>query len=126
MEYERVCIVHEWLDLKPSLVMRGQVWRLLTYSFCHDRMGVFHILFNMLFLFWFGMTLQFAGCGLLLTGWHADIGVLFLIVFTVVANAIFHRYWIVADPVRRNITRIMLLNGIAILGGLLLLLQNVR
>src|SRR5687768_7054846 len=50
---ERVCIVHEWFDLKPSLVLRGQVWRLLTYSFCHDRMGVFHILFNMLFLYMF-------------------------------------------------------------------------
>jgi len=36
--------------------------------------------------FWFGMTLQFTGCALLLTGWHADIGVLVLIVFTVVAN----------------------------------------
>ncbi len=55
---ERVCIIHEWFDLKPSLVLRGQVWRLLTYSFCHDRMGVFHILFNMLFLYWFGMTLE--------------------------------------------------------------------
>jgi membrane associated rhomboid family serine protease len=58
MEEQRVCIVHEWLDLKPSLVMRGQIWRLLSYSFCHDRMGVFHILFNMLFLYRFGMTLE--------------------------------------------------------------------
>ena len=55
---ERICVIHEWFDLKPSLVLRGQVWRLLTYSFCHDRMGVFHILFNMLFLYWFGMTLE--------------------------------------------------------------------
>jgi uncharacterized membrane protein YphA (DoxX/SURF4 family) len=76
--------------------------------------------------FWFGMALQFAGCALLLAGWHADVGVLFLIVFTVVANALFHRFWTVADPARRNTLRLMLLNGIAILGGLLLLLQNVR
>ena len=54
----KICVVHEWLELKPSLVMRGQVWRLLTYSFCHDRMGVWHILFNMLALYWFGMTLE--------------------------------------------------------------------
>ena len=58
MEEERVCIVHEWLDLKPSLVMRGQVWRLLSYSFCHDRSGLLHILFNMLALYWFGVTLE--------------------------------------------------------------------
>ena len=76
--------------------------------------------------FWFGIALQFTGCALLLTGWHADIGVLCLIVFTVVANAIFHRFWTVTDPARRNSLRLLLLNGVAILGGLLLLLQNVR
>ena len=76
--------------------------------------------------FWFGIALQFTGCALLLAGWHADIGVLFLIVFTVLANALFHRFWTVSDPARRNTLRLMLLNGIAILGGLLLLLQNVR
>ncbi len=76
--------------------------------------------------FWFGITLQFTGCVLLLAGWHADIGVIFLIVFTAVANALFHRFWTATDPVRRNTLRLMLLNGIAILGGLLLLLQNVR
>ena len=75
--------------------------------------------------FWFGMTLQFTGCALVVAGWHADIGVLCLIVFTVVANALFHRFWTVTDPVRRNTLRLLLLNGIAILGGLLLLLQNV-
>ncbi len=75
--------------------------------------------------FWVGIALQFTGCALLLTGWHADVGVVFLIVFTVAANAIFHRYWIVADPARRTVTRILLLDGVAILGGLLLLLANV-
>jgi uncharacterized membrane protein YphA (DoxX/SURF4 family) len=76
--------------------------------------------------FWFGMAVQFTGCALLLTGWHADVGVLLLIVFTVVANALFHRFWNSTDPARRNTLRLLLLNGIAILGGLLLLLQNVR
>lgn len=76
--------------------------------------------------FWFGLALQFTGCALVLAGWHADVGVVCLIVFTVLANAIFHRYWTATDPVRRNTLRLMLLNGIAILGGLLLLLQNLR
>ena len=76
--------------------------------------------------FWIGMALQFTGVALLATGWHADIGALCLIVFTVVANAIFHRFWTVQDPARRNTLRLMLLNGVAITGGLLLLLQNVR
>lgn len=76
--------------------------------------------------FWFGVALQFTGCALLLAGWHADIGVWMLIVFTVAATAIFHRFWQTADPQRRNIGRVMLLNNIGVLGGLFLLLQNVR
>jgi len=76
--------------------------------------------------FWCGMALKFTGCLLVLTGWRADIGVWCLIVFTVVANAMFHRFWRVTDPARRHTLRLLLLNGIAIVGGLLLLLQNVR
>jgi len=76
--------------------------------------------------FWFGLALQFTGCALLITGWYAEIGAWCLIVFTVVANALFHRFWTAQDPARRNTLRLMLLNGMAITGGLLLLLQNVR
>lgn len=76
--------------------------------------------------FWLGIALQFTGIALLVTGWHADVGVICLIVFTIAGNAIFHRYWIVADPGHRAVTRILLLDGVAIVGGLLLLLQNVR
>lgn len=31
-----------------------QPWSLLTYQFLHDPFGIFHILFNMLYLWWFG------------------------------------------------------------------------
>jgi uncharacterized membrane protein YphA (DoxX/SURF4 family) len=89
-----------------------------------DRMAGFGVPFPAA-TFWTGIALQFTGCALLLAGWHAEAGAWCLIVFTLVANAIFHRYWIVQDPARRNVTRLMLLNGIAILGGLLLLLGNV-
>ena len=76
--------------------------------------------------FWSGIALQFTGCALLLADWHAGIGAGCLIVFTVAANAMFHRYWTVQDPARRNVLRLLLLNGIAILGGLLLVLESVR
>jgi len=76
--------------------------------------------------FWTGMVIQFTGCALLLTDWHPEIGAWCLIVFTAVANASFHRFWMVRDAPRRNTTRLMLLNGIAILGGLLLVLESVR
>lgn len=75
---------------------------------------------------WSGITIQFTGCALILTGWHADIGVLLLIAFTIAATAIFHRFWNMQELARRNVSRVMFLNNIGVLAGLLLLLQNVR
>ena len=65
-------------------------------------------------------------CALVLAGWHAEIGVWLLIAFTVVAGAIFHRFWRVDDPVRRHQLRIALLNNAAVVGGLLVLLHVVK
>ena len=45
-----------WLDVDK--VMAGQVWRLLTYAFLHDREALLHIVFNMLFLWWFGHEVE--------------------------------------------------------------------
>ncbi len=53
-----VSVVQDWLELDTEKVMKGQVWRLVTNAFCHDRFGVMHILFNMLFLFWFGQFVE--------------------------------------------------------------------
>ena len=74
--------------------------------------------------FWTGIVLQFTGCLLLIADWHAAAGVVCLIVFTIAATAIFHRFWEKPDPLQRNLSRINLLGNIAIVGGLLLLLQN--
>jgi uncharacterized membrane protein YphA (DoxX/SURF4 family) len=76
--------------------------------------------------FWIGIALQLTGCALLLADWHPAIGVECLILFTVAATAIFHRFWSMQDPAKRNLSRIILLGNTAILGGLLLLLENVR
>lgn len=55
----RTSIVQDWFELSPrKTVEQGQVWRLLTSTFCHDRYGVWHILFNMLILCWFGQRLE--------------------------------------------------------------------
>ncbi len=58
--------------------------------------------------------------------WHPVIGVYCLIAFTIAASAIFHRFWDMTDSVKRNYSRLTLLSNTALLGGLLLLLQNVR
>lgn len=76
--------------------------------------------------FWIGLVVQFAGIALLLAGWQAEIGIYLLIFVTVTASAIFHRFWTMQEPFRRAVSRRMLLHNMAIIGGLLLLLENVR
>jgi membrane associated rhomboid family serine protease len=46
------------LVLNVGLVLHGEVWRLLTYAFLHSEGNVYHILFNMLFLWWFGRDVE--------------------------------------------------------------------
>lgn len=38
----------------PFLEFARKPWTMITYSFVHDLSGIFHILFNMLALYWFG------------------------------------------------------------------------
>jgi membrane associated rhomboid family serine protease len=44
--------------LDVDKVLQGQVWRLLTYAFLHDTNTWMHIVFNMLFLWWFGKDVE--------------------------------------------------------------------
>ena len=49
--------VIEYLGLSPQLVLeRGWIWQPVTYLFLHD--GIFHILWNMLILWMFGVELE--------------------------------------------------------------------
>jgi membrane associated rhomboid family serine protease len=45
-------------QLNADRVLHGQVWRLLTYAFLHDPRTIWHILMNMLFLWWFGSDVE--------------------------------------------------------------------
>ena len=51
-------LVSGLLSLDVERVMHGEVWRLLTYAFVHDPGSIWHILFNMLFLWWFGRDVE--------------------------------------------------------------------
>ena len=53
-----ISVVEKWFQMETGKVLDGQVWRLLTSAFFHDRFSLFHILFNMLFLFWFSHALS--------------------------------------------------------------------
>ncbi len=51
-------VVTRWLDLSgPDLYQQGQVWRLLTYAFCHNVNDPFHLIFNMMTLYFAADTL---------------------------------------------------------------------
>ena len=75
--------------------------------------------------FWVGMVLEGIGCALILTNWYPAIGVLCLIVFTILATLLFLRFWEMDDPMKAAGMRNGFLANIGIVGGLLLLLQNV-
>lgn len=45
------------LDVNKA-VFHGEVWRLITHAFLHAPENVLHIVFNMLFLWWFGTDVE--------------------------------------------------------------------
>jgi membrane associated rhomboid family serine protease len=51
--------IYEWFQLAPTSLLRAlQLWRLVTYQFLHDPANIFHIVFNMLGLYFLGPTLE--------------------------------------------------------------------
>ncbi len=50
--------VTKWLEYSTPRVLHGEVWRLLTYAFCHDVNSRTHLLFNMLGLWIFGAQVE--------------------------------------------------------------------
>jgi putative oxidoreductase len=67
-----------------------------------------------------GLALQFTGAILLALDLSRALGAALLIVFTVLASAIFHRWWLVADPLLSHLHLSNLLVNCAVVGGLLL------
>ena len=51
-------LLSTWGSLEPYKVAQGQLWRLVTYAFLHDTNSVWHIVFNMLALYWFGPVIE--------------------------------------------------------------------
>lgn len=48
-------LIHQQIAI-PALIgdFLQKPWTIITYAFAHDLSGIFHILFNMLFFYWFG------------------------------------------------------------------------
>jgi len=67
-----------------------------------------------------GFIIQFAGAVLLLADLQRVWGAALLIAFTVLASAIFHRWWRIPDPLVRHLHVSALLLNIGLVGALLL------
>lgn len=67
-----------------------------------------------------GFVLQFTGALLLATDLCRGVGAALLIAFTVLASAIFHRWWSIPDPLLRHLHLSNLIVNCGIIGGLLL------
>ncbi len=67
-----------------------------------------------------GLVLQFAGAVLLLLDYQRALAAWLLVAFTVLASAIFHRWWLIPDPLLRHLHIANLLANCGLVGGLLL------
>jgi putative oxidoreductase len=67
-----------------------------------------------------GFALQFFGGILLALDVWRTFGAALLILFTVLASAIFHRWWLIADPLLRHLHLSNLIVNCGVIGGLLL------
>ncbi|MBO6781991.1 MAG: DoxX family protein [Alphaproteobacteria bacterium] len=73
---------------------------------------------------WAGFALQAVGGVMVAIDWHTDIGAAILILFTILASAIFHRFWTMDDPLRRHLHLSFVFSNIAVIGALLLLISH--
>lgn len=69
-----------------------------------------------------GFALQYVGGLMIAFDYKTDIGAMILIFFTVVATAMFHRWWLVDDPLRKHLHLSFVFSNFAVVGGLLLLI----
>jgi putative oxidoreductase len=68
-----------------------------------------------------GFAVQAVGGTLVMLDFRADIGAILLMIFTVAASALFHRYWSMEDPIRRTYHMLLLSSNVAQMGGLLMI-----
>jgi len=71
-----------------------------------------------------GFAIQFASAALILIDYHAGIGAIMLIIFTVASALLFQRYWEQKDPGIRLNLRLAFWANVCIVGGLFVLVQT--
>ncbi len=69
-----------------------------------------------------GFAMQLVGGLMVALDWHTRWGAIILIIFTIAACALFHRFWEVENPLQRHFHVSTLFSNAAIIGALLLLM----
>ena len=73
-----------------------------------------------------GFIMQTVGGILVIVDYRADIGAILLIIFSIAATAMFHRFWTMEDPMRRTYHMLLGTSNIALLGALLMIYALAR
>lgn len=74
-----------WLAVPADLhMLLRRIWTLLTYMFTHE--GIFHILFNMITLYWFGKIFLSVFSGKHLTGLYITGGIVAALLYVLAYN----------------------------------------
>ena len=68
-----------------------------------------------------GFVIQGIGAALVVLDIHADVGAVLLMIFTVAATALFHRFWSMEDPMRQTYHMLLLSSNVALFGALLMI-----
>ncbi len=69
-----------------------------------------------------GFIIQFSGAFMVLFDTFTRLGVVLLIVFTVLASALFHRFWKMENPLRHDYHFLLLTYNGFVIGALLLIM----
>jgi len=81
--------IHDQFSIPPKITTFLQrPWTLISYAFMHDVYGILHILFNMIFLFWFGkLFIEYLGSAKLIALYVLGAlaaGITYLLVFNTI------------------------------------------
>ncbi len=73
-----------------------------------------------------GYAFQFCGAAMILVDYYAGIGAILLIIFTILANLLYHCWWLMSDVELSRRHMNLFFNNVGNIGGLVLLLHLAR
>jgi membrane associated rhomboid family serine protease len=77
------------MQLEPARVIKGEVWRVFTYAFCHHPVYFFHVICTIIFLGWIGHQIED------IYGWREYVA--YFCFATILGGVIFTLVAVVAD-----------------------------